>query len=371
MLIKQRRMTMTEASNESIFRDTLQRIQPIDQRLIEQASERQRHLTKPEGSLGRLEEVANRCFAIFGGSTFSVSKARIVVFAGDHGVCAEGVNPYPQAVTTQMVLNFLQGGAAINCLARSCGIELKIVDVGVIGPLPPNSTLIDRNVAHGTANFCAGPAMTRHEVFAALRVGIDMANEAVADGCTLLGFGEMGIGNTTPASAIAAALTGRAVCEVVGRGTGASDDGLQRKISAIERGLALHSEHLKNPLDILTNVGGLEIAAMCGFCLGAAANRRPVLTDGLIATSAAALAVRMQPSVKNYLFAAHTSPEPGHAPLFNLIGHQPLLNLGMRLGEGTGVALAMKLVQAAVAAFNEMATFESAEVSTKDAGKTR
>ena len=356
---------MTESSNESIFHETLQRIQPVDPRLLEQAAERQRHMTKPEGSLGRLEEVADRCFAIFGGLPFSVSKARIVIFAGDHGVCAEGVNPYPQAVTTQMVLNYLHGGAAINCLAHTNGIELKIVDVGVIGPLPPSPGLVNRNVAHGTRNFCDGPAMTQDEVYAALRVGIDMANEAAADGCTLLGFGEMGIGNTTPASAIASALTGRPVREVVGRGTGADDGCLQRKLSAIERGLSLHSKHLKDPIDILANIGGLEIAAMCGFCVGAAANRRPVLTDGLIATSAATLAVQMLPTVKDYLFAAHESTEPGHAPLFELIGHQPLLNLGLRLGEGTGVALAMKIVQGAAAAFNEMATFESAEVSVK------
>ncbi len=213
--------------------------------------------------------------------------------------------------------------------------------------------------------------MTRDEVYAALRVGIDMANNATADGCMLLGFGEMGIGNTTPASAIAAALTESPVRDVVGRGTGANDDCLRRKISAIERGLALHSEHLKNPLDILRNVGGLEIAAMCGFCLGAAANRRPVLTDGVIATSAAALAVQMQPVVKDYLFAAHTSTEPGHVSLLESSGQQPLLNLDLRLGEGTGVALAMSIVQAAVAAFNEMATFESAEVSAKDTDNPR
>jgi nicotinate-nucleotide--dimethylbenzimidazole phosphoribosyltransferase len=362
---------MTETTNESIFLETVRRIQPVDPRLLEDAAERQRHLTKPENSLGRLEEVANRCYAIFGGQPFPVSMARVVVFAGDHGVCAERVNPYPQAVTTQMVLNFVRGGAAINCLARVLGIQLKIVDVGVIGPLPYSPELINRNVAHGTRNFCDGPAMTREETSDALRVGIDMANEAVADGCTLLGFGEMGIGNTTPASAIAAALTKRPVREVVGRGTGASDDCLQRKISAIERGLALHSGQLRTPIDILTSVGGLEIAAMCGFCLGAAANRRPVLTDGLIATSAAALAVEMQPAVKDYLFAAHASTEPGHAPLFELIGRQPLLNLDMRLGEGTGAALAMKVVQAAVTAFNEMATFESAEVSGKGAENTQ
>jgi nicotinate-nucleotide--dimethylbenzimidazole phosphoribosyltransferase len=264
-----------------------------------------------------------------------------------------------------MVLNFVHGGAAINCLARTCGIELKIVDVGVIGPLQPGPELINRNVAHGTRNFCDGPAMTRAETYAAIRVGIDMANKAVADECTLLGFGEMGIGNTTPASAITAVLTKRPVHEVVGRGTGADDGCLQRKVSAIERGLALHREHLDDRLDILANLGGLEIAAMCGFCLGAAANRRPVLADGLIATSAAALAVQMEPAVKDYLFVAHASTEPGHAPLFELIGHQPLLHLGMRLGEGTGVALAMKVVQAATAAFNEMATFESAQVSAK------
>jgi nicotinate-nucleotide--dimethylbenzimidazole phosphoribosyltransferase len=362
---------MIETTNEQTFRETVQKIRAVDPQLLEQAAERQRQLTKPEGSLGRLEEVANRCLAIFEGQPFSVSNARIVVFAGDHGVCAEGVNPFPQAVTTQMVLNFVRGGAAINCLARTCGVELKIVDVGVIGPLQPSPEFINRNVAHGTRNFCDGPAMTREETYAALRVGIDMAKESASDGCTLLGFGEMGIGNTTPASAIAAVLTQSPVREVVGRGTGADNGCLQRKISAIERGLEFHREHLKDPFDILANIGGLEIAAMCGFCLGAAANRRPVLADGLIATSAAALAVQMQPAVKDYLFVAHASTEPGHAPLFELIGHQPLLHLGMRLGEGTGVALAMKVVQAATAAFNEMATFESAAVSAKNDASTQ
>ena len=363
-------MAIAETSNESFFLETVRRIQPIDPSLLEQAAERQRHLTKPEGSLGWLEEVANRCFAIFGGRPFSVLKPQIVVFAGDHGVCAEGVNPFPQAVTAQMVLNFIRGGAAINCLARTFGIELRIVDVGVIGPLPSSPNLVSRKVANGTRNFCHGPAMTLDEVYAALQVGIDMANEANADGCTLLGFGEMGIGNTTPASAIAAALTGRSVPEVVGRGTGASDVCLQRKISAIERALALHQEHLDYPIDILKNIGGLEIAAMCGFCIGVAANRRPVLTDGFIATAAAALAVRMQPAVKDYLFAAHASAEPGHASLLELIERRPLLDLGLRLGEGTGAALAMNVVKAGIATFHEMATFESAAVSGKDADST-
>lgn len=354
--------------NESLFEKTVSGIQPVDQQLIEKAKARQLLLTKPQGSLGRLEEVANRCAAIFGSLTFSVSKLRIVVFAGDHGVCAEGVNPFPQAVTTQMVLNFVRGGAAINCLARTCGMELEVVDVGVIGPLPKMAGLIDRNVGKGTRNFCEATAMTRQETLAALCVGIEMAKRAIAEHCDLLGFGEMGIGNSTTASAITAALTKRAVREVVGKGTGADDDCLRRKIAAVERALEFHRGNLNDPFNILLSVGGLEIAAMCGFCLGAAANRRPVLIDGFIATSAAALAVGLQPNVMDYLFAAHASTEPGHTHLLELIGQQPLLNLDMRLGEGTGAALAMKVVQAAVAAFTEMATFESAGVSSeKDA----
>jgi len=360
-------MTIT-GTPDVLFEETIRRIQPVDPDLLEGARARQRLLTKPEGSLGRLEEVANRFAGIFGTLAFPHSKPRIVVFAGDHGVCAEGVNPFPQEVTTQMVLNFVRGGAAINCLARTCGVELKVVDVGVIGPLPKITGLIDRNVAKGTRNFCHGPAMTHQETLAALCVGIEMALEAVTDQCDLLGFGEMGIGNSTTASAVTAALTNRTVREVVGKGTGADPDCLMRKISAVERALELHRENLDDPFKLLMSIGGLEIAAMCGFCLGAAANRRPVLTDGFIATASAALAVRLQPNVRDYLFAAHTSTEPGHAYLLELIGQRPLLNLDMRLGEGTGAALAMKVVQAGAAALMEMATFESAGVSSeKDA----
>jgi nicotinate-nucleotide--dimethylbenzimidazole phosphoribosyltransferase len=361
-------MPLINIDNETLFQETIAKIQPVDQGVFEKAQARQLLLTKPPASLGRLEEVANRCAAIFGDLTFSVSNPRLVVFAGDHGVCAEGVNPYPQDVTAQMVLNFVRGGAAINCVARACDVELKVVNVGVIGPLPELSGLMNRVVAKGTQNFCQRPAMTRQETLAAVCVGIEMAKEAAADQCNLLGFGEMGIGNSTAASAITAALTGLPVTEVVGRGTGADDDCLKRKISAIERALERHRENLADPFNILMSVGGLELAAMCGFCLGAAAARRPVLTDGFIATAAAALAVRISPEVSDYLFAAHASTEPGHRYLLKLIEQQPLLSLDMRLGEGTGVALAMKVVQAAAAAFTEMATFESAGVSSeKDA----
>ncbi len=350
----------------TLIAQTLQRISPADTAMLRAAEARQPHLTKPVGSLGRLEEIANRCAAISGTLTPDLSHPRIVVFAGDHGVCAEGVSPYPQVVTTQMVVNYLGDGAAINCLAKSFGVELRIVDVGVIGPIPEIAGLVRRNVAKGTRNFCQEPAMTSEEMNAAIEVGITMAEEAAADGCNLLGFGEMGIGNTTPASAITAALTGCPVPQAVGRGTGADDECLKRKIAVVERALALHQAHLSEPTEVLRRIGGLEIAAMSGFCLGAAACRKPVLTDGLIATSAAAVAVRMNPIVKDYVFAAHTSVEPGHKFLIEIIGQRPLLDLGMRLGEGTGAAMAIPLMQGAVAAFTGMATFESAGVATAE-----
>lgn len=350
-------------SNNTLLMETLQRIKAVDGSWLKRAEARQLELTKPPGSLGRLEEIANRCAAIFESLSFTVTRPRIVVFAGDHGVCAEGVNLFPQAVTAQMVLNFLSCGAAINCLARAGGIDLKVVDVGVASPLPGIDALVGRRVAQGTRNFCVEPAMTEPETLAAIGVGIEMAAQAAADGCTLLGFGEMGIGNTTAASALTAALTGLDAATVTGPGAGADEALMARKTSAVKRALALHAERLSNPLNMLACIGGLEIAAMCGFCLGAAANRLPVVTDGFIATSGAALAVKIHPAVRDYVFAAHSSMEPGHKHLLALIGQQPLLDLQMRLGEGTGAALAMKLIEAAVLALTGMATFSSAGVS--------
>jgi nicotinate-nucleotide--dimethylbenzimidazole phosphoribosyltransferase len=349
----------------NLIEETVQQIHAVDPRWIDSAAEHQLELTKPPGSLGRLEEIANRCAAIRESFELTASRPRIVLFAADHGVCAEGVSAYPQEVTSQMVLNFLHGGAAINALAGSGGIELKVVDVGVKAPLPASSELISRRAAPGTRNFCEEPAMTETELSCAFAAGVDLARDSAADGCDLLGFGEMGIGNTTSASAITAALTGQPSESVIGSGAGADEAGMARKRSAIERALTLHAASLLGPLDILRCVGGLEIAAMCGFCLGAAAQRIPVVTDGFIATSAAALAVRLCPSAAGYIFASHRSAEPGHAHLLALLEQQPLLDLGMRLGEGTGAALAMKIIQAAVAAFTQMATFSSAGVSNK------
>ena len=346
----------------TLLQDTIASIRPVDASWIAAAERHQLELTKPPLSLGRLEEIANRCAAIRESLTPTANRPRIVIFAADHGVCAEGVSAYPQEVTAQMVANYLHGGAAINALAHAGGIDLKIADVGVLAPLSRDSV---RRVAAGTRNFCVEPAMTEAEMHAALATGIALAAESAAEGCDLLGFGEMGIGNTTAASAITAALTGLPVADVIGRGTGIDDEGLARKRSAVERALALHAASLTSAEAILQHVGGLEIAAMCGFCLGAAVNRVPVVTDGFIATSAAALAVRMSPVLAGYLFAAHQSVEPGHAHLLAVIGQEPLFNLRMRLGEGTGAALAMGIVRSAVAAFTRMATFSGAGVSNK------
>ncbi|MBV9506579.1 MAG: nicotinate-nucleotide--dimethylbenzimidazole phosphoribosyltransferase [Acidobacteriia bacterium] len=338
-------------------------VPPVDSGWIRRAQARQLDLTKPPGSLGRLEEIANRCAAIFESFSFTLARPRIVLFAADHGVCSEGVSPYPQQVTAQMVLNFIAGGAAINCLAKTCGLELRVVDVGIASPLPAAPGLISRRVAAGTRNFCREPAMTAADSAAAIRVGEDMAEQAALEGCGLLGFGEMGIGNTTAAAAITVALTGCSIANAVGRGTGADDACLARKIDAVERALKLHGSGFSGPAEILRRIGGLEIAAMCGFCLGAARHRRPVVMDGFIATAAAALAVQIEPNTQDYLFAAHVSSEPGHRLLLDLLSLPPLLSLEMRLGEGTGAALAMKLIEAAAAAFTGMATFASAGVS--------
>jgi len=350
-------------TQESQLTTLLERIEPVDSRWVDQARARQLQLTKPPASLGRLEEIANRMAAIQRTISPVADRAKIVLFASDHGVCEERVNPYPQAVTMQMVANFLRGGAAINALAALAGADLEIVDVGVATEIPVTEGLIRRPIARGTRNFCRGPAMSTEEALAAILVGAERAEQAAADEYRLLGIGEMGIGNTTSASAVAAALTGLAPRSVIGRGTGADEAGMARKLSAVERALALHAGSLTGPLDILARVGGFEIAAISGFCLGAAARRCAILVDGFIATAAAALAVALKVEVRGYMFAAHRSTEPGHAPLLERIGHSPLLDLEMRLGEGTGAALAIPIIRAAVHAFTDMATFESAGVS--------
>lgn len=345
----------------------LPRIAPTDREWIARAQARQLSLTKPPGSLGRLEDIANRIVAIQQTLTPKVDSARIVVFAADHGVTAEGVAPYPSSVTAQMVANFLAGGAGVNALAKVAGAEVVVVDIGVASERDPIAGTRGRRVAPGTRNMAEQPAMTADETRSAIGVGIEMGLDAIAAGVEVIGLGEMGIGNSTAASAVTAALTGLPAAVVTGRGTGADNPMLERKIAVIERALERHRPDAGDPLDVLMKVGGLELAGLVGLVLTGAASRRVVVTDGFIATAAAAVAVRLCPAVADYLFAAHRSPEPGHSALLTLIGHEPLLDLQMRLGEGTGAALAFTIIRSAVAAFTQMATFSSAGVSDRPA----
>ncbi len=340
-------------------------VTPIDTQWVERAKARQLALTKPPRSLGVLEDIANRVVAIQQTSTPNVTNRRVVTFAADHGVVQEGVSPYPQAVTAQMVNNFLRGGAAVNALARAAGAEVMVVDIGLATDPAQADGLVGRSIRRGSANIARQPAMTRDEAMAALAVGIDMAHHASNDGIQMIGLGEMGIGNSTVASAVTAALTGLPPEAVTGRGTGVDDATLAHKVQVVQHALSVNTPHADDPLDVLSKVGGLDIAGLCGLTLGAAARRRVVVVDGFIATAGAALAVRMQPAVRDYVFAAHRSTEPGHEALLDVIGARPILDLGMRLGEGTGAALAFSIIGAAVAVFRDMETFESAGVADR------
>jgi nicotinate-nucleotide--dimethylbenzimidazole phosphoribosyltransferase len=321
------------------------------------------NLTKPPGSLGRLEEIAARLVMIQETDRPQYTRPAIFTLAADHGVATEGVSAYPKEVTRQMVLNFISGGAAINVLCRHCGVEVIVVDIGVDGVFDDSAGLAKMKVASGTRNMAHGPAMSEAECEAALSVGVDLAALAYKEGRSIIGTGEMGIGNTTAASAVTSVLAGRSVAGVTGRGTGLDEAGIERKIRVIERALAVNRPNPSDAMDVLRKVGGLEIAGLTGLILGAAARRIPVVVDGFISTAAAAVACALQPRASDFLFAAHRSTEAGHAALLEFIGQKPLLDLDMRLGEGTGAALAMSLVGAAAKTYNEMATFSSARVS--------
>ncbi len=347
------------------MRDTRE-IRAVNETWLSRAQAHLDVLTKPLGSLGRLEELAARVVAIQESTSPSVDRKAVFIFAADHGITAEGVSAYPSAVTEQMVLNFLRGGAAINVLARAANAEVHVVDVGVDAQLNLPG-LKSRKVRPGTNNFLHQPALSSDEVNSALRVGADLAEEAHARDLQIVALGEMGIGNTTSASAITAALTGQPPARITGVGTGISGATFDRKICVVESAMALHfpdySEQRAAPYDVLRCVGGLEIAAMCGFILGAARYRIAVVLDGFISTSAAALAFSFEPAIQGYLLAGHLSQERGHRYLLDLIGLRPLLDLDMRLGEGSGAVLALQIVESAVRIYNEMATFDSAGVS--------
>ena len=341
--------------------DVLAQIRPIDREVMAKTQKRLDSLTKPPGSLGVLEEIACQIAGITGQVCPPIPPKTCILMAGDHGVVAEGVSAFPQEVTPQMIANFARGGAAMNVITRHVGSELVLVDVGVAADLPDMPGLLKRKVAYGTANMAVGPAMTRKEALTALKVGIDVVGESIARGTGIVGLGEMGIGNTTPSSAIIAAYTGK-VAEVVGRGTGMSAQGLDIKIRAIKKALAVNRPDTSDPLDVLCKLGGLEIAGLVGVILGAAAKRVPVITDGFISTAAVIIATQLCPIVKEYLIASHLSEEPGHGTMLKFIGLKPMLFMNMRLGEGTGAALAMGLIDAALKILLGMATFAEAAV---------
>jgi nicotinate-nucleotide--dimethylbenzimidazole phosphoribosyltransferase len=350
-------------SAEDLVRETVASIPALDPAWHERAIRRLNSLTKPLGSLGRLEAIAAQLVVIREEEFPDCSNKIIFTLAADHGVTQEGISAYPQAVTRQMVLNFLSGGAAINVLCRQFGIEVVIVDIGVDADTEEFDGLVRLKVRRGTSNMAAGPAMTRTDACRALQAGIALSGRAHRDRKQLVGTGEMGIGNTTAASAVAAVLCGKPIAEVTGKGTGLNDAALRRKIDIIDRALTLNKPNLGDPIDVLSKVGGLEIAGLAGLALGAAARRIPVVIDGFISTAAAAIAVAIEPRLKGFLFASHRSTEPGHDALLKFLGLEPFLRLDMCLGEGTGAALAMPVIEASAKLLKEMATFSSAGVS--------
>ncbi|VVE57251.1 nicotinate-nucleotide--dimethylbenzimidazole phosphoribosyltransferase [Pandoraea anhela] len=325
--------------------------------------------TKPPGSLGALERVAHRLGRIQQSTAPDLTRAAMLVFAGDHGVVAAGVSPYPQAVTAQMVLNFLGGGAAINVFCRANDIEMEVINAGVVADFPSHASLVDIPVARGTRNFLDAPAMTREQLEAALTAGAARVVTHASRGTRMIGFGEMGIGNTSSAACLMQRLTGLPLPACVGRGTGVDDAGLARKTAILERALAAHpaTGTPPDPLDTLATFGGFEIAMMTGAYLAAAKLGLVIVVDGFISTAALLVASRVSPAVLDYCVFAHASDETGHRAMLDALGAEPLLQLGLRLGEGTGAALAMPLIRAAAAFLREMATFEGAGVSDREA----
>ncbi len=346
--------------------DLASQVAPLDEAAMAAARARQDNLTKPQGSLGRLEEISIQLAGITGRCPppIPVRKA-VLVFAGDHGVAAQGVSAFPQAVTSQMVLNFMRGGAAINVLARQAGARVIVVDAGVAADIPATDNLIQAKIGWGTADFTVGPAMTREQAVAALELGVRVAQEQIQRGLDLLACGEMGIGNTTPSAAITAVITGRMPREVTGPGTGIGPAALEHKIQVIERAIAVNQPDPADGLDVLSKVGGFEIGAIAGAMIAAGAARVPIVVDGFVATAGALIACALAPGLRPYLIAGHRSQEPGHDVSLAHLGLQPLFDLRMRLGEGTGAVLAFHVIEAAARILNEMATFAEAGVSER------
>jgi len=349
-----------------LLSNTIELIKPLDKGAMAEARLRQDTLTKPQGSLGRLEELSIKLAGIQGKPIPQIRHKAIITMVGDHGVVAEGVSAYPQEVTAQMVYNFLRGGAGINVLAHHVGARIIIVDIGVATDLKPDPQLLSRKIGYGTHNMCLGPAMTHEQAVTSIEAGIEVVAAELAKGLDIGGTGDMGIGNTTASSAICAAMTGKPVAGVVGRGTGINDEQLAHKIEVIKRALAVNRPDPNQPLDVLAKLGGFEIGGLVGVMLAAAAYRIPVVIDGFISGTAALIATALAPGLRDFLIAAHVSAEAGHKLLLRHLGLKPLLDLGMRLGEGTGAVLGIFLAEAAARILAEMSTFGEAGVSERN-----
>ncbi len=344
--------------------EVLKNIHPVDTSRTALIQARLDNLTKPQGSLGRLEELARRYCLITGKDKPQIRNKMIFTFAGDHGVAEEGVSAFPRDVTAQMVYNFIRGGAGVNVLAKHCGARVVVVDMGVDHDFEPMEGLEIRKIGRGTKNMTTGPAMTREEAERAVLAGVELV-EKYHDGLDILGTGDMGIGNTTPSSAIVSVVTGTDPEKVTGRGTGIDDKSLKHKVAVIKKAIAVNRPDPKDALDVLAKVGGFEIAGIAGLVLGAALNKIPVVIDGFISTAGALVAAEVNPLVKGYIIAAHQSVEIGHRKMLDHLEQIPLLDLNLRLGEGTGAALGISLVEAGVRILTEMATFADAGVAEK------
>jgi nicotinate-nucleotide--dimethylbenzimidazole phosphoribosyltransferase len=344
----------------------LDKIDPVSSEKLKQAKKHFDSLTKPLGSLGRLEEWGIRCVAITRTPFKKVEKKCVYLFSGDHGVVEENVSAYPQEVTAQMVKNFLAGGAAINVLAKHVQTEVVVVDMGVNHDFKNITGLVHKKIAMGTRNMRRGPSMTRSQAEQAIDVGLELVDAAKKQKIDIIGTGDMGIGNTTPSSAILSVLSGEPPSKTTGRGTGIDDKSWEHKVVVIEDAIRVNRPDPRDPVDVLAKVGGYEIGGIVGLILGAGANQIPIVIDGVISIAAAVIAFRLNKNVGDYLFTSHKPSEPGCEIGFRLLGHEPLLDLGMRLGEGTGAVIAMNLLDAGTKIYSEMATFDNAGVSQKN-----
>ncbi|NQU95016.1 MAG: nicotinate-nucleotide--dimethylbenzimidazole phosphoribosyltransferase [Candidatus Omnitrophica bacterium] len=346
------------------LKETIKKIDKIDYSLAEKTQKRLDSLTKPKGSLGKLEELAKQIVEITRHENPLIKNKVIFTMAGDHGITEEGVSAYPKEVTPQMVYNFVRGGAGINVLARHTGARVIVVDMGVACDLEPHQELVIKKVSYGTKNMVKGSAMTREEAIKSVENGIEAFEEEFSSkGIDIVGTGDMGIANTTPSSAIVSIITGKPVEDVTGRGTGIDDKTLLNKVAVIKKVISVNTPDANDGIDILSKVGGFEIGGLAGLILAAAARRVPVIIDGFISGAAALIAFKLEPKVKDYMIAAHSSVEKGHKVTLNFLGLKPLLYFGLRLGEGTGAALGINIVEASIKILTEMATFQSAGVS--------